>query len=297
MPSVTQQEPMVCTSKKRRREEDDGADPEENRHVYDSAVQYKLATSLPRQHHYHAADRAILMTSGGQLLHQDEHAHNAFFARRTLGPLQTATKRVRMDGEPADGDHNLSRDQHRRIMAAAHVRQPKVAHISSKAYQEALQQTSHNSRPYPPARSTSAPANTTSTLAPCHICQRRPTKKSDLDSFADCEGCGMRTCYVCIRECLGWDREEDNSVNPSSMLMEDVDDPRAFNCMGGNEDSGSSRAWPRPGTLDHRQMLGLETHAATTGSHGSKTLLPTRLIFRSTTIARGCYQQKSSIRR
>ncbi|TLD12074.1 uncharacterized protein PgNI_03919 [Pyricularia grisea] len=257
MPSVTQQEPMVCTSKKRRREEDDSAEPEENRHAYNSAVQYKITTttSLPRQHHYHAADRAILMTSSGQLLHQDEHTHNALFARKTLVPLQTATKRLRMDGEPADGDHNLSRDQHRRIIAAAQVRQPKVAHISSISFHEALQQTSHSSRPYPPARTTSAPAPATSTLAPCHICQRRPTKKSDLDSFADCEGCGMRTCYVCIRECLGWDREEHDHVDPSSMPMEDVDERGAANCMGGNEDNGSSRTWPRPGTWGHRQMV------------------------------------------
>ncbi|KAI6589856.1 hypothetical protein MCOR12_008645 [Pyricularia oryzae] len=100
MPSVTQQEPMVCTSKKRRRGDDDGAESEENRHVYNSAVQYKIATSLPRQHHYHAADRAILV-SGGQILHQDEHAHNTFFARRTLVPLQAATKRPQLPATPA----------------------------------------------------------------------------------------------------------------------------------------------------------------------------------------------------
>jgi hypothetical protein len=40
-------------------------------------------------------------------------------------------------------------------------------------------------------------------LNPCHICRRKPTAKHELDSFADCEGCGERTCYVCIRECLG----------------------------------------------------------------------------------------------
>ncbi|EPE31525.1 hypothetical protein GLAREA_12281 [Glarea lozoyensis ATCC 20868] len=40
-------------------------------------------------------------------------------------------------------------------------------------------------------------------LSPCHICRRKPTSKHELDGFADCEGCGERTCYVCIRECLG----------------------------------------------------------------------------------------------
>lgn len=40
-------------------------------------------------------------------------------------------------------------------------------------------------------------------LAPCHVCHRKPTKKSHLDSFADCQGCGERTCFVCIRQCYG----------------------------------------------------------------------------------------------
>jgi hypothetical protein len=38
-------------------------------------------------------------------------------------------------------------------------------------------------------------------LAPCHVCHRKPTKKSHLDSYADCQGCGERTCFVCIRQC------------------------------------------------------------------------------------------------
>lgn len=40
-------------------------------------------------------------------------------------------------------------------------------------------------------------------LSPCHICRRKPTAKHELDAFADCEGCGQRTCWICIRGCLG----------------------------------------------------------------------------------------------
>lgn len=40
-------------------------------------------------------------------------------------------------------------------------------------------------------------------LRACHICRRKPTVKKELDAFANCEGCAKRTCWVCIRECLG----------------------------------------------------------------------------------------------
>jgi hypothetical protein len=42
-----------------------------------------------------------------------------------------------------------------------------------------------------------------SDLSSCHICRRKPTAKNELDAFADCEGCGERTCWICIRECAG----------------------------------------------------------------------------------------------
>ena len=40
-------------------------------------------------------------------------------------------------------------------------------------------------------------------LSPCHVCWRKPTDKSQLDSYAYCEGCGARTCFVCMRVCEG----------------------------------------------------------------------------------------------
>ncbi|KAK4673010.1 hypothetical protein QC763_108030 [Podospora pseudopauciseta] len=63
-------------------------------------------------------------------------------------------------------------------------------------------------------------ASKTSLLTPCHICSRKPTKKSDLDSFADCQGCGQRTCYVCIRECLGWSPPSQQPPPPLSLQTE-----------------------------------------------------------------------------
>ncbi|KAK8089596.1 hypothetical protein PG997_004557 [Apiospora hydei] len=75
--------------------------------------------------------------------------------------------------------------------------------------------------------------NSSALLSPCHICHRKPTKKSDLDSFADCQGCGQRTCYICMRSCRDWtsaltpagntpqNEEQDYSA---SFTMQDVDD-------------------------------------------------------------------------
>lgn len=40
-------------------------------------------------------------------------------------------------------------------------------------------------------------------LSACHICHKRPRLKTDLDSYADCEGCGRRTCFICMRTCRG----------------------------------------------------------------------------------------------
>jgi hypothetical protein len=35
----------------------------------------------------------------------------------------------------------------------------------------------------------------------CHICQKAPKMKSDLDSYDNCWRCKMRICYICVRMC------------------------------------------------------------------------------------------------
>lgn len=64
------------------------------------------------------------------------------------------------------------------------------------------QQDSHDSRsrimtPVPVTSYTKAD------LSACHICHKRPRVKSDLDGYADCEGCEKRTCFICMRKCRG----------------------------------------------------------------------------------------------
>lgn len=66
-------------------------------------------------------------------------------------------------------------------------------------------------------------------LTPCHICHRKPTRKSHLDAFAACQGCGERTCFVCIRECQGNPADDalvlsEQEVLSRSFHMDDVDD-------------------------------------------------------------------------
>ncbi|KAI1433016.1 hypothetical protein GGR50DRAFT_670895 [Xylaria sp. CBS 124048] len=75
---------------------------------------------------------------------------------------------------------------------------------------------------------------TNPSLSPCHVCHRKPTKKSDIDSFADCMGCGDRTCFICLRSCQGWlpvpeDSRSDHAMPEDedltlSFTMHDVDD-------------------------------------------------------------------------
>ncbi|CAK7216138.1 hypothetical protein SBRCBS47491_002730 [Sporothrix bragantina] len=112
--------------------------------------------------------------------------------------------------------------------------QRKVLPLGSKRL--CLSNTSGNTDSWPASLSTSPSklvresgmhhhnSPTHSITAPCHICHRKPRRKCDLDSLAYCEGCGERTCFVCLRECLGWtDNEapEDTAATPTAEATEE----------------------------------------------------------------------------
>jgi hypothetical protein len=66
--------------------------------------------------------------------------------------------------------------------------------------------TSHPEKPANPELAMNlSPTNSNGKidLSPCHICHQKPRVKRDLDSYGDCEECGKRTCYVCMRSCPG----------------------------------------------------------------------------------------------
>lgn len=52
-----------------------------------------------------------------------------------------------------------------------------------------------------PSPATSVPSNAKLLLRPCHVCHRKPSTKVMLDAYADCDLCGQRSCYICLREC------------------------------------------------------------------------------------------------
>ncbi|WQF78009.1 hypothetical protein CDEST_03023 [Colletotrichum destructivum] len=187
---------------------------------------------------------------------------------RKIAPLPIP-KRQRMfneedvDLDSLDGDfatHHSGQRQRR------NSRSPGAPRNTSRVLQD--QTSTAGQKPKPP-----------SSLSPCHICHRRPTKKSDLDSFADCQGCGQRSCFVCIRECQGWQKDgrpssssgsgsgnsdktaqepEQRNIDLSrSCQMDDVDDDRQRQSREDEESKrdGQPQRQDNWAGGDHRQMV------------------------------------------
>ncbi|KAL2263044.1 hypothetical protein VTK26DRAFT_8499 [Humicola hyalothermophila] len=180
MPSVTQDSPTAPSSKKRR---------------LDDSHHHPQLSEIPSN-----SPRSIFVDKSL------DHGMPSLspLSNRKIIPTPSA-KRQRMapevergaDGEPMQRSPSNSPSQRQRHHHHPH-QQPK-----SPSREELHDRT----RPTDPSGAASGRPSTTSSaslMGRCHICFRKPTKKTDLDSFADCQGCGQRTCYVCIRECLGW---------------------------------------------------------------------------------------------
>jgi hypothetical protein len=83
-------------------------------------------------------------------------------------------------------------------------------------------------------------------LRACHICHQKPKVRTDLDSYGDCEGCGERTCYICMRECLG----------PSSPVRWESESEM------GRERMSFTTGDDRPGSEDRAEEWGFDARAA-----------------------------------
>ncbi|OTB18450.1 hypothetical protein K445DRAFT_249891 [Daldinia sp. EC12] len=202
MPSVTPFElPMLSPSKKRRHDDDP------------SQVQVQLTS----QH-----DSANLLSA----INNNERL---IFPTSGRGPASTLLNMPRkMIPLPVNKRFRLVNNDDGHI----HVHNNSYSHAHPDP--EAPTPLPQHARPGTGTRT--GPANSQSLLSPCHICHRKPTKKSDLDSFADCLGCGQRACFVCLRACREWLEsstptptpaataiEEDDSLS-ASFTMQDVDD-------------------------------------------------------------------------
>ncbi|ROT37415.1 hypothetical protein SODALDRAFT_196160 [Sodiomyces alkalinus F11] len=246
MPSVAEEPRRFPAGKKRRREDDDArtlqdsVQPHEQHH--DQA--HQLAPRYPKlsQYHPHNDDNVSFSAIGN-------------VQRKTL-PLPSAKKLRTSDHagvmeelhqlhqNPYTPHHNLGHDDYI-SRSTNHIRSP-----------QSVRSPSTSTRP-PPAR-----VNSGALLEPCHICRRKPTKKSDLDSYADCEGCQSRTCFICLRQCPGWTTEylgpprrsatqtdeadqetSDQDVLSRSFHMDDADDPPEGQEKerGGQDDGGGEK--------------------------------------------------------
>lgn len=179
----------------------------------------------------------------------DANAEYHILYEQLYGNLPAASLADKLNLSPQDLHHEIYAQRHgpppRKIISLSSPRAKKLRMMAEQ--QDSDEQTPYsvhtipqtNPRPNPlapssrhnharsPSASKLGPRTTitTNVLAPCHICHRRPTKKTELDSYADCQGCGERTCYVCMRECLGWGATPRDRHSPSGqeeeMLMGD----------------------------------------------------------------------------
>lgn len=203
MPSIAQEttntsSPPSVPCKKRRRDDDRD----------DSTQQFTLYASL-------LANSTAAAAATNHAVYSSHHHHNIYpdnyhhyhhgssSSSSNLSPLATNTRKM------------IPLSSKRQRMTSVDIElDPKRQHdITSKFHQKEEEETL-------PAKPRPNLASKTSLLTPCHICSRKPTKKSDLDSFADCQGCGQRTCYVCIRECLGWSPPSQQPPPPLSLQTE-----------------------------------------------------------------------------
>lgn len=112
--------------------------------------------------------------------------------RPALGKKRRTLEKIAELSEP----HSHSSTPEKLAKLAAHPRHSPSHHQPENTQQEYYQETQKSLAEKPAAKPI---------LTPCHICYRRPTMRSQLDAYADCELCKERTCYVCLRECDGPD--------------------------------------------------------------------------------------------
>ncbi|KAI0974407.1 hypothetical protein F4678DRAFT_422541 [Xylaria arbuscula] len=212
MPSATQSAYSMVSPAARKRRRDDGEVQKPFNSTLETSQNIFSAT--------HNNERFVIPSNRG--------SPSLYSVPRKAIPLPVSKKFRLIDDNPREqqpNNHSLAHYHHHHDIlpsTASHSQPSHFSHAHPELASAAASSTTlHHTRPTP------ARTNSSALLSPCHICHRKPTKKSDLDSFADCMGCGERTCFVCIRACQGWlpalpaTSEEDLST---SFTMRDIDD-------------------------------------------------------------------------
>ncbi|KAI1382242.1 hypothetical protein F4677DRAFT_19580 [Hypoxylon crocopeplum] len=255
MPSVTPFElPMPSPSKKRRRDDDSG---EVKVSMYGSSKPsttpiFTNSDIGSRTTQYNESPNLLSTINNNERLIPPSSSRGAVsllnMPRKAI-PLPV-NKKVRLVNEN-DETHIHS---HHNGSPAGHS--PQQSHFSHAHPEYSTPPASpHHSR-----SGTNTVTNPSAPLSPCHICHRKPTKKSELDSFADCMGCGQRACFVCVRACQGWLPPSDEEENLSaSFIMQDVDDNGLEPISDTEESSRKQRKGegPKGGWIGrgHRKMV------------------------------------------
>jgi hypothetical protein len=97
------------------------------------------------------------------------------------------------------GSESIRHCSHQPTRHMGHARKTRSLELPSpKRRRTFLTRTSPTKAPKSP--NSHSPVNPLM-LRPCEVCHRKPTTRAVLDGYVDCEDCGKRTCFICVREC------------------------------------------------------------------------------------------------
>ncbi|GKT55185.1 hypothetical protein ColTof4_07953 [Colletotrichum tofieldiae] len=299
MPSVAEEHPRpMAPGRKRRRDVNDSSnDLQIQGPLYEKLAQYHSAAAVATNNWN--ADGVFGGRSVQQQIQQQQQQQQNFFPRF---PGSNNDRMIFQYGFPADSNATTE-DSHQNLDSAPRKIAPLPVPKRQRMFDEedadldgsdgGLSTQPNSQRQRRNSKSPSASQHnprvlqdqtdavgnrpkTPSSLSPCHICHRRPTKKSDLDSFADCQGCGQRSCFVCIRECQGWRKdgrpsssgggdlgnagqepEQGGADLSRSCQMDDVDDDRQRQSREDQESERNEQPKRQDGWAGggHRQMV------------------------------------------
>ncbi|KAI1208759.1 uncharacterized protein F4807DRAFT_461300 [Annulohypoxylon truncatum] len=245
MPSITPIElPTFSTSKKRRRDDDHN---ENQMPLYGSPK--SLLRSSPANSD--ARSRTIQHNESTSLLSTIDNNERLILPSPARGASTMLNMPRKVIPLPVNKRFRLVNDDDEHL----HSHSSLPTHYSSQQSHHSHAHPEYTTPPTSPQQSRAGAQtrpNPPVPLSPCHICHRKPTKKSDLDSFADCMGCGQRACFICIRACQGWlpSSEEDENLS-ASFTMQDVDDDSNYSNKPDRKESKGG-GWNGRG---HREMI------------------------------------------